>query len=95
MPKCKICGEDVRAGTVMHVECMEKMKAEIEAKRLELQEREEMLDMREKAQDFREGFLDFYCKKILAERKKAKRDRIFGLALAVLTIVLSILNLMM
>ena len=102
MPKCKICGEAVQSGEVMHVECREKWEKELMARaevireREEtIREREEMLDRREAAQNFREGWLDLYREEILAESKKAKRNMIFGIALASFTIALTILNLMM
>ena len=94
MPKCKICGEAVQSGEVMHVECRENWEAEMLAReetireRAEtIREREAMLDSREKMQDFREGFLDYYYEEILTTEKRAKRLLLIDIAFATFTVV--------
>ena len=83
MPKCKICGEAVQSGEVMHVECREKWEAEMQAREDEAQKRRISLDIREKVLDAREKEADergeklLRCEKLLEEREEIL-DEAFG-----------------
>lgn len=87
MPKCKICGEAVQSGEVMHVECRKKWEAEMLAREETLREREHELNLREMEQDVREGFLDYYYEEILTTEKRAKRLLVIDIAFAAFTVV--------
>ncbi len=80
MPRCKICGEDVRAGTVLHIECYK-------AWREEMNEREQALDMREFELDVREGFVEQWYAETLETEQKAKRLLVIDIVGAALTVV--------
>ena len=80
MPRCKICGEDVRAGTVLHIECYK-------AWREEMNEREQELDTREFELDVRDGFMEQWYEEVLETEKKAKRMLVIDIAIAVFNVV--------
>lgn len=90
MPKCKICGEAVQSGEVMHLSCMEELEKELKAKANALAEREEKLDMREFELDVREGYLETWYEEIISTEKKAKRLLASSIAVASLSVVIAL-----
>lgn len=84
MPRCKICGEDVRAGTVLHVECYK-------AWREEMNEREQELDMREFELDVRDGFMEQWYEEVLETEKKAKRLLVIDIAIAAFNVATALM----
>lgn len=84
MPRCKICGEDVRAGTVLHIECYK-------AWREEMNEREQELDMREFELDVRDGFMEQWYAEVLETEKKAKRLLAIDIAVAAFNVVVALM----
>lgn len=84
MPKCKICGEDVKSGVVLHVECYK-------AWREEMNEREQELDMREFELDERDGFMEQWYEEVLETEKKAKRMLAINLAVAAFNVAVALM----
>ena len=84
MPKCKICGENVRAGTVLHIECYK-------AWREEMNEREQELDMREFELDVRDGFMEQWYAEVLETEQKAKRLLVIDTAVAVFNVMVAMI----
>lgn len=80
MPKCKICGEAVQSGDVMHVECRESWEEE-------MRERERALDMREFELDVRDGYLETWYEEIISTEKQAKRLIATSIAVAAFTVL--------
>ena len=98
MPKCKICGEAVQSGEVMHVECREMWEKELMARAEVIREREETirereqeLDMREFELDIREGFVEQWYAEVLETEKKAKRMLAINLAIAAFNVVTALM----
>lgn len=95
MPKCKICGEDVRAGMVMHFECCENWEADLRAREETIRERERELDMREREQEIHEGFLDHYYDEILGTDRRARGIMIINLVIAAFNITTAVINIIL
>lgn len=71
MPKCKICGEAVQSGEVMHVECREKWEKELLAKAEAIRERATELEAREREIVERRNNLDYREYELLFREREA------------------------
>lgn len=87
MPKCKICGEAVQSGEVMHVECREMWEKDLMARAEAIRERETELNLREMELDVRDGFMEQWYAEVLETEKKAKRMLAINLAIAAFNVV--------
>ncbi len=90
MPRCKICGEDVKSGVVLHVECYEAWEADLSEREEAVRERENETGRREWEIDIREGVLERYYEAIIKKEKQAKRLLLINIACAALTVAVAL-----